>query len=61
MRYELFEEPGGTWAVWDKHTGTFADPEGPPAVGLTKEYAVQLQALLEGIDVRRKITRGNIV
>ncbi|RWK61959.1 hypothetical protein [Mesorhizobium sp.] len=58
MRYELVEEPEGTWAVWDKHTGTFADPEGYPAVGLTKEYAIQLQVLLEGIDVRRKITRG---
>lgn len=61
MRYDLVKEPEGTFTVWDRHTRKPADPEGHPAVGLAKEYTVQLMFLLEGLDMRRKLTRGHIV
>lgn len=61
MRYDLVREPEGTWTVWDKHSRKPADNDGHPAVGLPKEYAVDLQALLESVDMRRKLTRGHNV
>jgi hypothetical protein len=58
MRYELVEETEGTFTVWDRHTRKPADAWGTPAVGLTKEYAVDLQALLESLYLRRRLYGG---
>lgn len=53
MRYKLVEEPEGTFAVIDTRTRKPADAYGIPAVSLDKEFAEDLQAMLESLDLRR--------
>lgn len=59
-RYELKRDEKG-WTVVDQHTGQPAEPEGRPAVGLELTYATDLVMLLNASDLKRRITRGQIV
>ncbi|MBZ9977820.1 hypothetical protein LB555_20490 [Mesorhizobium sp. BR-1-1-10] len=61
QRYDLRKEPDGTWTVFDVFTGIPADPEGHPAVGLEMEYADDLVDLLNAINLKRRVSRGDIV
>jgi hypothetical protein len=54
MRFHLLQEPEGTWAVIDSFTGKPADNLGTPAVGLPRECAVELQAVLESLYHRQE-------
>lgn len=60
QRYDLRKEPDGTWTVFDVFTGQPADDWGAPAVGLDMEYADDLVDLLNIVDLKRRITRGDL-
>jgi hypothetical protein len=61
QRYDLRKELDRTWTVFDVFTGQPADAWGSPAEGLDKEYADDLVDVLNIADLKRRISRGDIV
>ncbi|TPL07583.1 hypothetical protein FJ938_11115 [Mesorhizobium sp. B2-4-14] len=61
QRYDLRKETDGTWTVFDVFTGQPAEIEGQPVTGLDLEYADDLVDLLNIADVKRRLSRGDIV
>ncbi|MDF3156607.1 MULTISPECIES: hypothetical protein [Mesorhizobium] len=45
QRYDLRQEPGGSWTVFDVFTGLAADAWGAPAEGLDMGHADDLVGL----------------
>lgn len=59
-RFELKRDAKG-WSVVDRHTGQPAEPEGHPAIGLELANATDLVIILNASDMKRRITRRNIM
>jgi len=57
MRYQIVDEPKGTWSVVDTDTGKPVDHDGKPAVGLTKYYAYNVMLFLESEHLRSELRR----
>ncbi|WP_404926556.1 hypothetical protein [Mesorhizobium sp. ORM16] len=59
QRYDLKMDLDKTWTVFDVFTGLPVDAWGVPAVGLDKDYADDLVALLNSLDLKRRVAQGD--
>ncbi|ESY73717.1 hypothetical protein X743_08755 [Mesorhizobium sp. LNHC252B00] len=60
MRYDLRKEHDESWTVFDVFTGQPAVYEGHEAIDLDMEYADDLVDLLNAVDLKRRVARGDL-
>lgn len=58
-RYDVRQEPDESWTVFDVFTGLPAVYEGYQAVDLDMEYADDLVELLNAVDLKQRVARGD--
>ncbi|MER9953035.1 hypothetical protein [Mesorhizobium sp. M0047] len=60
LRYDARQESNETWTVFDLFTGLPAVFDGYPAIDLDMEYADDLVDILNAIDLKCRVARGDL-